>query len=159
MTLLPSVLKPLARWFSPDCKRVRQEFQQARDIIAPVLERRRALKAKAKDAGEPIPVFNDAIDWAESESNGQPYDAAVFQMLLSFAAIHTTSELTCEVLILLANEPELIAPLRQEMIEVLRVEGWRKSALYQMKLLDSAIKEAQRIKPNILRMSFLAMSL
>lgn len=154
MMMLPTVLKPFGRWlFSPDCKRVRQQYIQTREIIAPILEKRRALKAKAMTAGKPIPVFNDAIDWAESESNGQHYDAAVFQLLLSFAAIHTTSELTCEVLLLLANEPKLMTPLREEMINTLRVEGWKKSALFQMKLLDSAIKEAQRIKPNVLRMS------
>lgn len=147
LTLLPSFFKPLAARFSKDCNLVRQEIQEARDIITPVLEKRRALKENAKANGEPVPTFDDAIDWAENEHDGTPYDPAIFQLVLSFAAIHTTTDLTCQVLLLLAQNPEAITPLREEIIKVLKAEGWRKSALYNMKLLDSAIKEGQRIKP------------
>ncbi|KAH8589065.1 cytochrome P450 monooxygenase-like protein [Bisporella sp. PMI_857] len=150
LNIVPGPLKAIIHWFSPDCKLVRSELKQARKIIAPVIEKRRALKAQARAEGKPVPAFNDAIDWAEKESNGHPYDAAVFQLLLSFAAIHNTTDLLSQTLILLANEPELLEPLRKEMIEILQVEGWSKIALYNMKLLDSTLKEAQRIKPNVM---------
>lgn len=153
MTVVPPAFKFLLRWCSQDCRRVRQGFNRACEIITLVIDERRALKAKARAEGTPIPSFNDAIDWFDAESNGQPYNPASFQLLLSFAAIHTTTDLLCQTLILLANDPELLKPLREEMENVLRVEGWKKSALYNMKLLDSAIKEAQRKKPNGLRMS------
>ncbi|KAJ4357135.1 uncharacterized protein N0V89_001710 [Didymosphaeria variabile] len=148
MTIVPYPLRFLLRWFSKDFALVSREYNLAKEIITPVIERRRELKAEARSKGENVPAYNDAIDWVESESQGRPYDPAAFQLLLSFAAIHTTTDLLCQTLLLLSNEPELIAPLRDEIINVLRVEGWKKSALFNMKLLDSAIKEAQRIKPN-----------
>jgi cytochrome P450 len=46
----------------------------------------------------------------------------------------------------LAHHPEIIAPLREEISRVLKTEGWKKSALYNMKLLDSVIKESLRMQ-------------
>lgn len=62
MAIVPSAFKFLLRWFSQDCKCVRLEFNKACDIITPVIERRRALKAKTRAEGKPIPSFNDAIE-------------------------------------------------------------------------------------------------
>ncbi|ORX99697.1 cytochrome P450 monooxygenase-like protein [Clohesyomyces aquaticus] len=146
MTILPSWTKHLLPYFSSDIATVRAEMRQAIAIINPVIARRREVKAKALAEGKPTPRFNDAIEWAEIESRGHAYDPAVFQLLLSFAAIHTTSDLIFHTLVLLASDPDLITPLREEMASVLRAEGWRKSALYNMKLLDSAIKETQRFR-------------
>lgn len=43
--------------------------------------------------------------------------------------------------------PDLVDELRQEISTVLRSEGWKKRALFNRKLLDSVVKEAQRLKP------------
>ncbi|PNP80129.1 hypothetical protein FNYG_06497 [Fusarium nygamai] len=45
------------------------------------------------------------------------------------------------------ERPELVEAVRKEIVEVLNKEGWSKKALFNMKLLDSVIKEAQRLKP------------
>ncbi|UQC81117.1 ent-kaurene oxidase, partial [Colletotrichum lupini] len=45
------------------------------------------------------------------------------------------------------TRPQLMEDVRAEIVAVLRKEGWTKSALFNMKLLDSVIKEAQRLKP------------
>ncbi|CAG1989494.1 unnamed protein product [Fusarium graminearum] len=45
------------------------------------------------------------------------------------------------------RHPEYIEPLRQEAVQLLHEEGWKKTTLFKMKLLDSAIKESQRMKP------------
>ncbi|KXH64811.1 cytochrome P450 [Colletotrichum salicis] len=42
--------------------------------------------------------------------------------------------------------PELVAALRSEMIEVLVKEGWAKTSIFNLKLLDSVMKETQRMK-------------
>lgn len=47
----------------------------------------------------------------------------------------------------LAAHPEVIGDLRTEIKEVLSDGGWKKTALTSMKLLDSVIKESQRLKP------------
>ncbi|KAI8171865.1 Cytochrome P450 monooygenase 2 [Colletotrichum sp. SAR 10_75] len=123
LTFVPRPLRPLVHWFLPDCRLVRQHLAQARALISGVIEQRRAAKREAAAKGEEAPSYNDAIEWAEMECKGQAYDAAVFQ-------------------------PELITPLREEVVQVLKAEGWRKTALYNMKLMDSALKETQRMKPN-----------
>ncbi|UQC91170.1 ent-kaurene oxidase [Colletotrichum lupini] len=146
---VPFRLRPLLHWFSADCRRTRESLAEAQKLIAPVIEKRRAEKRAAAAGGQATetPVSNDAIEWAEAEAQGGAYDAATFQLTLSFVAIHTTTDLLAQTLIYLAREPELIDPLRAEIVEVLKAEGWKKSALYNMKLLDSAIKETQRMKP------------
>lgn len=52
-----------------------------------------------------------------------------------------------EIMTQLARHPEVVKPLREEVIEVLRRDGLKKTALYNLKLMDSVIKECQRIKP------------
>ncbi|KAK1624614.1 cytochrome P450 [Colletotrichum phormii] len=150
---VPLRLRPLLHWFSADCRRARESLAEAQKLIAPVIEKRRAEKraataaAAARNQDSVAPVSNDAIEWAEDEAQGGAYDAAIFQLTLSFVAIHTTTDLLAQTLIYLDKEPELIGPLRAEIVEVLKAEGWKKSVLYNMKLLDSAIKETQRMKP------------
>lgn len=128
---------------------------EARRVIQPVLEKRRALKAEAKARGEDL-QFNDAIDWFDRADGGNEVDQAMSQLILSVAAIHTTSDLTSQTLIEIMKHPEIIEPLRQEIVSVLETDGWAKTALYKMKLLDSVIKESQRIKPIAISEYFLA---
>ncbi|KAK8099522.1 cytochrome P450 [Apiospora kogelbergensis] len=46
-----------------------------------------------------------------------------------------------------AARPELAAELRADIGRALRVDGWKKAALNEMKLLNSTTKESQRHKP------------
>ncbi|KXH57510.1 ent-kaurene oxidase [Colletotrichum salicis] len=148
---VPLRLRPLLHWFSANCRRARESLAEAQKLITPVIDKRRAEKRAAAAAAATAavsqdsvaPLSNDAIEWAEDEAQGGAYDAAIFQLTLSFVAIHTTTNLLAQTLIYLAKESELIGPLRAEIVEVLKAEGWRKSALCNMKLLDSAIKETQ----------------
>lgn len=69
------------------------------------------------------------------------------------AALHerltliTQSDMITQVIYDIAQNPEVIEPLRKEMVEVLTKGGWKKTSLYNLKLLDSVIKESQRLKP------------
>jgi len=47
----------------------------------------------------------------------------------------------------LAAFPEYIQPLREEVEEIVKSEGWTKTALGKMHKLDSFIKETQRLNP------------
>lgn len=81
------------------------------------------------------------------------------QLALSVVAIHTTTELLTGSLLDLAQNQDFIDALREEMIPVLEeqnsvetddTEGtvktsWKKNSLYRLKLLDSALKESQRL--------------
>lgn len=126
---------------------MRRQLVEARAIIGPVVQKRRDDRQQAVDRGLPPPAFNDALDWFEAESHGSAYDAAICQLSLSTAAIHTTTDLLTEVMFNIAKHPEIIADLRQEIVSVLAAEGWKKTALYNLKLLDSVVKESQRMRP------------
>lgn len=143
----PSAARPFVHWFLPKCRQLRSQVQQARAIIEPVLEQRRQMKARLKSEGEQFEGVDDAIEWFEQTAKGQPYDPVSAQLILSMAAIHTTTDLTCQALTELAQHPEMLEPLRNEIVDVLQQHGWKKTSLYNMKLLDSVIKESQRTKP------------
>jgi cytochrome P450 len=83
----------------------------------------------------------------EREARGRDYDPTVAQLTLSFAAIHTTTDLVAQVMTDVCRNPEVLVELRREMVQVLRDGGWKKTSLYNMKLLDSVIKETLRLKP------------
>lgn len=149
LRMIPGPLRRISHWFVPQCREARRQFDEARLVIAPVIEKRRALRAEAQSAGRPPPNFHDAIDWVDQEAvdRGVSFDPATFQLMLSVAAIHTTVDLCTEFILQLAANPQYFAPIREEVVRVLKADGWTKGSLYNMKLLDSALKESQRHKP------------
>lgn len=60
---------------------------------------------KALKEGKLVLKINDAIEWAEAECQGYSYNLAALQLLLSFAPIHTNSDLLSKTTLLLANDP------------------------------------------------------
>lgn len=89
----------------------------------------------------------DAIDWFENTAKGRKYDPAIIQLIMALVAMHTTTDMTLQTLLDLCLHPELIEPMRTEIVTVLGTEGWKKTALSNLKLMDSVIKESQRMKP------------
>ncbi|KAF7125610.1 hypothetical protein CNMCM5793_001849 [Aspergillus hiratsukae] len=149
LRLWPPFLRPFAHWFIPHCRKLRSQVAEARRIIAGVIERRRESIAAAKLAGQQVPQYNDAIEWFEQDVAKQDgrHDPVVAQLILAQAAIETTTDLLTQVILNLSQHPELTGPLREEATKIIREGGWRKSSLYGMKLLDSVLKESQRLKP------------
>ncbi|KAK2040401.1 cytochrome P450 [Colletotrichum somersetense] len=143
----PNWARFVVQWFLPECKALRQQVSDGRKIIGPVLQRRRSLREQSRKEGNPVPTFNDGIDWFEEESRGEKYDEVGAQLGLSIVAVHTTTDLTVEAMLRIAENPSLFDPLRKEIVEVLSADGWNKKALFNMKLLDSVLKETQRLKP------------
>lgn len=108
----------------------------------PIIEERRLERASGNTA-----LYNDAIEWFEAAANGRDYDPVLLQLILSVAAIHTTTDLLCQTLLDISQNPNIVQPLREEIARCLEDGGWTKTTLYNMKLLDSCIKESQRMKP------------
>ncbi|KAI9159162.1 Cytochrome P450 monooygenase 1 [Paramyrothecium foliicola] len=157
----PAFLRPLVHWFIPQCQNVRRLLREGQTVIGPIIDKRRAEKAAALARGEKPLEYNDAIDWVEqvAEATGTKYDAATTQLFLSTVAIHTTANLLCATLIDIAKHPEAFEPLRNEIKEVISESGWEKTSLHRMKLLDSALKESQRLRPlQIASMNRIAMT-
>lgn len=143
LRLWPAFLRRIAVRFLPRCRVLRAEVSEASRLLNNVLEKRRLEKEAAVEPKE----YHDMIEWFEQVARGRKYDPAIMQLGMSFAAIHTTTDMITQLLFDLARNPELIEPLRREVVTVLSEGGWRKSSLYKLKLLDSVIKESQRMKP------------
>lgn len=90
--------------------------------------------------------ISDAIGWMVECARGRKIDFAAAQLSFSLAAIHLSSEMMTMCLLQLCDTPEMIEPLREECGNVLVKEGWTKQALLDMKLLDSFMRECQRVR-------------
>ncbi|KAI0593871.1 cytochrome P450 [Biscogniauxia sp. FL1348] len=145
----PIPLRRFVHWFLPLCKTLRERNLRAKKIIAPVIAKRAEIRRAAQAAGQEVPFFNDALDWLEQEAKavGADYSPDNTQLLLSFVAIHTSSDLLGQVILDIAQHPEIIPEVRAEIVRELGANGWKKTSLYNMKLLDSIMKESQRRKP------------
>lgn len=90
--------------------------------------------------------YSDAIGWMVECARGRKIDYAAAQLSFSLAAIHLSSETMTMCLLQLCDMPELIEPLREECLHVLEHSGWTKQALQEMRLLDSFMRESQRMR-------------
>ncbi|KAH6652737.1 cytochrome P450 [Truncatella angustata] len=152
LRLYPKPLRRFVHWFLPQCKALRHEAAEAKRIIEPIIQQRREAKTTAEREGRVVTEYNDAIDWTEREatSKNMTYDAALLQIKLSVASSHSTTDLLTQVVLVLGEHPELFEPLRVEIIDALRTDGWKKASIAKLQLMDSVIKECQRIKPGAL---------
>lgn len=146
----PRWLRPLANHVVPQCRLLRAQERRARDIIDEKLAARRSFREKEASLGggdEAQP--SNALDWFQSQHQrlGGEYNPALTQLMLSFAATHTTADLLTQVILDLAVHRDLMEPLRREIVEALDGKPIDKVATQKMKLLDSVMKETQRMKP------------
>ncbi|KAL1838915.1 hypothetical protein VTK73DRAFT_4199 [Phialemonium thermophilum] len=90
------------------------------------------------------------IDKADATKEPASDDELAFvQLQLSMAAIHTTTMTATHILYDLVAHPDVVEDLRAEVRSVLRETGGvvTTHALFQMKLLDSVMRESQRMNP------------
>ncbi|OLN97841.1 Dihydromonacolin L monooxygenase LovA 4, partial [Colletotrichum chlorophyti] len=157
---------PLIRWpvswFLPECRRLRRTVANARRLLAPVIKER----LKKNENIEHRPKRDkestaDTIVWLHEAYRKAgvigKWNVADAQLGLSIVAIATTTELlTCALFDIIAAGPRFVDELRSEIISVLgavkfdqfndgHLKLFSKTNLYQMKLLDSALKESQRL--------------
>ena len=151
LRLWPRVLRPLVAMFYPGVRRLRTQIHEARDILEPVLEKRRGAETELAREGKAPRPSTDTLDWLQECAKGRPFDPAVLQLTLSFVAIETTSEMLCNTIYdIVVERPDIIPALREEIITVIQTHGWQKSSMHRLQLLDSVLKESQRWKPTSL---------
>ncbi|PWY78246.1 cytochrome P450 [Aspergillus heteromorphus CBS 117.55] len=147
LRLYPSILRPLVHWFLPSTRRAREDMRIAAGIVDHEMEQRKLIR-EGKISEKPPRTQEDTMDWVRQVACGRPIDATRVQVGFSMAAIHTTSNLLTNIMYDLTAYPEHIQPLRDEIAAVIHEDGvLKKSSLTKMKLLDSVLKEAQRMHP------------
>lgn len=141
----PEVVARVVQWFLKDCRVLREQVVTTRRLLGPHIEKRLRTVELAKQGLAEMP--NDATVWLHEIANDQPYDPVIIQLGVSVTAIHTTTDLLTQTILDIVAHPEIIAPLRKEIEDVIAEDGWGKTTLQKMKLLDSVVKETQRLKP------------
>jgi hypothetical protein len=139
----PAWLKPIVQRFLPNAIACRKYVAQARVIMKEVIDKREKEVEQAKIAGVPPPEYNDVLAWIQAASGPKP-DAGDIQLSLAMAAFFTTSELFRQVLVDIASYPEILGPLKKEVLEQISTHGISVAATNNMVLLDSVLKESQR---------------
>lgn len=148
--LFPRNLRPIIANFLPITRTIRAQLKHAMTIMEPFLEKRRSEKEACRREGKEPNLYADAIEWFEQVADGQPYSALYLQLGLAFAAVHSSADALTHTMLEILQKPDIIQPLREEIISVLGTEDWSKRTFYKLRLMDSVLKEAQRLKPVLL---------
>ncbi|KAI1818687.1 cytochrome p450 monooxygenase [Poronia punctata] len=140
----PSWSWPLVQYFLPETKGVRMYFDKTAKMLAPLLKERK--KQMADPDFEP-PA--DMTSWLVQHAKGDPWSLKYHtrqHIVLNIAAIHTTSGQLSNTLYELAKRPEYLEPLRDEIEHHAGPDAvLTKQSLFQMKKMDSFLREAQRM--------------
>lgn len=141
---------PLLRWtakyLDADAKEVYKHHRRAADILRPVLRAR--MDAEEQGVSE---QHEDGIQWLMNayRANGKKPTAeqlALDEMGLSVASIHSSSATLLSTLYDLIDHPDALEEIRGEITIVSQGRStWDRPALASLKLLDSFMKESQRV--------------
>ncbi|KAI1438953.1 cytochrome P450 [Xylaria sp. CBS 124048] len=147
MRVAPAVLRPLTYLLLPHSSRLRKSVRDARAMIVPEIKKRQEVINAARAAGLKPPKISDTLGWMYDVAKGRDVDFVSGQLSMTMAAIHTTTEGLCRALMDLCKYPAIVDQLREEIISVVGGEGWSKTTLYKLRLMDSFLKESQRMTP------------
>ncbi|KAI8296096.1 Cytochrome P450 monooygenase 3 [Colletotrichum sp. SAR 10_98] len=160
MLRLHPLIRPFFLRFLPEVQHMLREQKRAQEWMKPLVsdfvQNEFNLEEKAKPGSR-----GAFISWMMKYLPQERRTAEAVgnnQMLLSFAAIHTTSSTTTFAVMDLLGHPEYIQPLREEIQQVIAEDGYQqdetgknylsKTSLNKLKKLDSFIKESQRETKN-----------
>ncbi|KAH9895701.1 cytochrome P450 [Cubamyces lactineus] len=143
ISMFPSFMKPfIGRIFGSSARNMRRAIP----ILKPMMDERRRMMEKYGDDWPDKP--NDMIQWVMDEGlsrNNTDEEMVQRVLLVNFAAIHTSSNSITHAIYHLAERPEYLISLREEIEPIIQEEGWTKNAISRMWKLDSFIRESQRL--------------
>lgn len=157
------IRKKLFWWTLAPLRILKKSRQNAYNTLKPeILRRRREEEEAAKKGVEWKNKPNDLLEWFRDAARDNPKFSTIehqakFQLILSMAAIHTTTITSTHIIYDLASHPQYIDELREEIRTVLgQYDGvLTKAGLQKMSKLDSCMKESQRFTPLGVSMSSL----
>ncbi|KAI1076751.1 cytochrome P450 [Whalleya microplaca] len=142
-TYHPSV-RWLARYIDKDARQVVKQRQRAAEVLRPIFDARIRNSKSPAEAG-------DAVQWLIEGYRAQgrkptPEKLADDELSISVASIHSSSATALSTLFDLMDHPDSLAEIREEISQVRKqYPTWNRNALGALKLLDSFMKESQRI--------------
>ncbi|KAH9849220.1 cytochrome P450 [Lenzites betulinus] len=142
INFFPDYLKPIVGRMVSN---VSNAVRRATPYLSPMIEERRRLMEQHGDDWPDKP--NDMLQWIMEEAASRDFSTkAIIQRILvvNFAAIHTSSSSITHAIYHLAERPELLKDLREEIEPLVKAEGWTKGTMGKMWKLDSFLRESQR---------------
>lgn len=143
---VPAFLRHIALWTLPQCRALRKQLVDAKRLLAPQIQAMEQRRKEAAASGQKLSskTTPDAFSWMIDTAKGREIDFVSGQLMLSMSAIHTTTEMTTRAIMQCCTTPKIVEDLREEMIRVLKVDGWGQTTFYKMRLLDSFLCEVSR---------------
>nr|VWO96212.1 Cytochrome P450 51 [Ganoderma boninense] len=147
LRLFPTFLKPIVSLFY---NLVKRDTARAVPFLRPIIEERQWASAELGEDWNDKPncnVQNDLLQFLldkATSKNETVFAIAQRLLTLNFAAIHTSSNTITHALTRLAEDPELVGPLRDEIEKSIAADGWTSPALANMWKLDSLLRETLR---------------
>ncbi|KAM5535260.1 hypothetical protein V8D89_011066 [Ganoderma adspersum] len=142
LRLTPRFLKPIVALFY---NMVKRDTETAVSFLRPIIEERQRSAAELGEGWneKPNDLLQFILDKATSK-NETVFTIAQRLLSINFAAIHTSSNTITHALTRLAEQPELLGPLRDEIEKSISADGWTSVALANMWKLDSLLRETLR---------------
>jgi cytochrome P450 len=152
LQIVPDWMRPVAKYLVLHLWYVERDIAAAKRMIQPILEQRiRDMDTPGYEAQKPDDFCQWLLESLPEEEKANVQTQAHLQLIVSAAAIHTTTSLMVDCLMDLATYPEVQEELRQEVYEILEVQdGWsKKESMSKLKKMDSFMKEVQRFAGNV----------
>nr|CAP07652.1 P450 monooxygenase [Sphaceloma manihoticola] len=151
-TLLRFVPRMLQKWIAPllpSFRQLQENRQAARKIISEILTDHQPEKHdETSDNGDPYPDILTLMFQAARGKEKDIEDIAQHTLLLSLSSIHTTALTMTQALYDLCAYPQYLDPVKHEIADTLQSEGsWSKAMLDKLHMMDSLLRESQRLSP------------
>lgn len=150
---MPVFLRPIVSLVLPSYWAASAWVRKGVEILSPIIQARRNAEKTDSDFQRPKDFLQGMIDTAD-DHDGHPEKLARRALIMGLASIHLTTLAAAHVIYDLCARPEHIEPLREELVQALKLDGgWDKPTTARLAKMDSFLKESQRLSPPSLRMS------
>ncbi|KAL2816441.1 cytochrome P450 [Aspergillus cavernicola] len=143
--LFPRYLHPVVAFLLPSRYNLVQYTKRIHAYLVPLIDERRQQQAQGKK------LDWDIITWMMELANDTEYPAeniAQRYIYTIIGSLHTVTAAVVDTVYDLCERPDYVESLRQEVVDVLReTNGWRKDTASKMLMMDSFMKEVQRVNP------------
>ncbi|EHK99357.1 putative Ent-kaurene oxidase [Glarea lozoyensis 74030] len=146
LRVFPDRIKPAVAFFLPTSWGVDSALRKAKRMIIPLIRERRRREKEDPSYEKPEDFLQFLMDGGV-EINDDDETTVQRLMVTYLGSGPSTIIAVAQVLFDLCVHPEYVEPLRQEALQVLRKNGYTKQALYEMKQMDSFMRESQRLSP------------
>ncbi|KAM3081633.1 hypothetical protein ACMFMG_005087 [Clarireedia jacksonii] len=161
----PGWLRPFVAPFIPEVRKLAEHKEVGKRLLRPLMEtcaqRFKEGKVEIDEAfdDEQGTFVNWMMKYMDEKARSNASTLAEQQLSLAFSAIHPITMASSHAIYDLVTHPEYIRPLREEIDRVMEEDGYevdsansefknlKKSSLPKLKLLDSFLKESQRLGP------------